>query len=73
MSLSGIKESNLTLLLKALKEETGKKKETFNNGTDRDVSDTWRRIGKREQFDSLGFGSDDEMKEWILNNPYVNL
>ena len=64
MSLSGIKEENLTLLLKALKETVT---------AERDIKDTWARIGKREQFDSLGFGSQDELKEWIANNPYVNL
>ena len=67
MSLSGIKEENLTLLLKALKETV--KSEV----AERDIKDTWARIGKREQFDSLGLGSQDELKEWIANNPYANL
>ena len=67
MSLSGIKEENLTLLLKALKE-------IVKSGVaERDIKDTWERIGKREQFDSLGFGSLAELKEWIANNPYANL
>jgi len=67
MSLSGIKEENLTLLLKALKETVK------SAASERDIKDTWSRIGKNEQFDSLGFGSKDEMKEWIANNPYANL
>ena len=67
MSLSGIKEENLTLLLKALKETVK------SEAAERDIKDTWARIGKREQFDSLGFGSLYELKEWIANNPYVNL
>ena len=67
MSLSGIKEENLTLLLKALKETV--KFEV----AERDIKDTWERIGNREQFDSLGFGSLAELKEWIANNPYANL
>lgn len=67
MSLSGIKEENLTLLLKALKE-------TVKSGApERDIKDTWTRIARKEQFDSLGFGSQDELKEWIANNPYANL
>ena len=67
MSLSGIKEENLTLLLKALKETVK------SEAAERDIKDTWARIGKREQFDSLGFGSQDELKEWIANNTYANL
>lgn len=67
MSLSGIKEENLTLLLKALKETVK------SAAPERDVEETWARIGKKEQFDSLGFGSEDELKEWIANNPYANL
>lgn len=66
MSLSGIKEENLTLLLKALKEIS-------TSEPIRDIKDTWRRIGRKEQFDSLGFGSDEELKDWIRNNPYINM
>ena len=68
MSLSGIKEENLTLFLKALKETSSN-----NSSTTRDLTDTWQRIGRKEQFDSLGFGSSVELKEWIKNNPYINI
>jgi hypothetical protein len=67
MSLEGIKKDNLTLLLTTLKEMNA------DQSTYRDIKDTWNRIGRREEFDSLGFGTKDEMQDWIRNNPYINI
>lgn len=68
MSLSGIKPENLTLLLQALKDSTKEKAKV-----DRDLRDTWSRIGKKESFGDMGFDSKEELEAWIENNPYANL
>lgn len=38
--------------------------------------DTWRRIGNKDSFDELGLSSgelDDFLKDWVEENPYMNL
>jgi len=34
--------------------------------------DTWKLIGNRD-FSGAGFNSEEEVKQWILDNPYSNL
>lgn len=34
--------------------------------------DTWSKISQRD-LEGLGFSSEEEMKQWILENPYSNI
>ena len=34
--------------------------------------DTWSKIGRHELAE-LGFSTEEELKEWILSNPYANI
>jgi uncharacterized membrane-anchored protein len=34
--------------------------------------DTWSKIARKE-WEDLGFTSEEEVKEWIANNPYGNM
>lgn len=35
-------------------------------------SDTWSKIGSGN-WDEAGFESEEEMKQWIADNPYMNI
>jgi len=35
--------------------------------------DFWRRINNKDSFQDLGFTSEEELKAWILANPYANI
>lgn len=34
--------------------------------------DTWSKI-RQKDLQALGFTSEEELKQWILNNPYSNM
>ena len=40
-------------------------------------AETWKRIGEKDSFSELNFGSEQEkeqfLAEWIAGNPYNNL
>ena len=64
-----IKEkSELEILLEELRgmKEEERKKHLENN------ADTWSKIGNRD-LEALGFATEEELKEWILQNPYLNM
>lgn len=33
--------------------------------------ETWKKIGDKD-WSELGFDNEDELKQWILDNPYCN-
>jgi len=37
------------------------------------AKEIWDMIANQESYDKMGFSSDDELKEWMENNPYSNL
>lgn len=51
--------------LKNMKEED-KVAHILNN------KDTWNKIGQND-LAALGFETEEELKQWILNNPYSNI
>ena len=63
-----LEQSKIAMLLAALKETVKEGKQVLENN-----AETWNKIGSRESFSELGFASEDELKEWIENNPYSNI
>lgn len=63
-----ISQSNLTLLLQKLQDLSVKSNPSLENSRD-----TWSKIGSGESFSDLGFDSEEDLKEWIANNPYANI
>lgn len=64
--MSGKNELDILLNeLRGMKEEE-RKAHLANN------VDTWSKIGRHELAE-LGFSTEEELKEWILSNPYANI
>lgn len=42
----------------------------WNNMSAKEI---WNNITAGESFDEIGFDSEEEMNEWIKDNPYENL
>lgn len=53
-------------LLNELRNMQSKSKNIPNN------SDTWSKIGSGD-WEGAGFENEDEMKQWISDNPYANI
>jgi hypothetical protein len=66
------KKLSIDDLLNSLKNpNTPEKKEKLAN-----TKETWTRIGEGDSFSELGLQSselDDFLKEWIEENPYMNI
>lgn len=56
---------------KLLNELRGMKSNIGNKNPSND-RDTWTKIANKD-LASLGFDTEEELKEWIANNPYANL
>ena len=63
-----ISESNLKLLLSKLRDTVHEHKVELENS-----KDTWRKIGGGAKFAELGLSSEEELRKWILQNPYSSL
>lgn len=59
--------SEMQKLLQSLREMVSESKANVLNNRE-----TWSKIGNRE-IEELGFESEEELKEFILNNPYSNV
>ncbi len=64
-----LSDKNMSLLIQKLKDV---KKVSSLTGPENNL-DTWEQIGRGAKFDELGFSTEGEFKEWILENPYNNL
>jgi hypothetical protein len=54
-------------LLNSLKGDNNK---TTNRLSPREI---WDMVANKDSFDKIGFSSEDELKEYLKNNPYNNL
>ncbi len=56
---------------KLLNELKNMKSETKNSP--QNSKELWNKIGSGESWEDMGFESEDEMKQFILSNPYSNI
>ena len=49
---------------------SGDNNKTTNSLSPREI---WNMIASKDSFDKMGFSSEDELKQFIVDNPYENL